>query len=305
VFKDITFPHSLSFIITLALFGSFEVASKPLMPWFDPVVFNFYRFLLGISVLILILFWQNRFHELFQIPVNAWVMLVCAGFINVFFAMSLLQIAVKYSNAATAATVFCCHPLFVYLLAVFFQHESHEWLKVSGLFTGLIGTVLVMFEKGLRVNHGALYALLAALAFALYTILNRFLSGMVKPLVINIVSFFFGLLFLMIYIVIQGKSLHIPLEFFNSPLRFLTGLYIGIIISGFGYIAFIRTIHIDGAVAASLVFLLKPLVVTFLSMLLLHEQLGWYYPIGLVFILTGTAMVLKDRILEKFSDKAD
>lgn len=289
----------LYFLITLVLFSSMEVVSKPLMPFCDPIQLTFHRFLIGLFFLLAFLVARRRTRDLLRIERKDLARLAFLGALNVFFAMSLLQLAVKYSTAATAATVICANPLFVYLFSIIAGSEPFSWRRAAGIAAGIIGIVLVMFDRGLRIDIGVLYALAAAAAFALYTLLNKPLVHRVGSLPVNIVSFSFGLILLAVFLLVTGIGVLSPAEVTTDPARLAAFLYLGGAVSGVGYLTFVRTIRALTPVAASVIFIIKPAFATLLAVLFLGERLSALFWPGLIFIMLGGLLILRRRPSQK------
>lgn len=281
------------FFVTLLVFSSMEVVSKPLMPFCDPLQLTFHRFLIGWIFLLIFLVARGRSRELTHIARRDILLLAFLGFLNTFFAMSMLQTAVKYSTAATAATVICANPVFVYLFSLIAGNGSFSWRRAAGIVAGVIGIVLVMFDRGLRLDTGVLYALAAAAAFALYTLLNKPLAHRIGSLPVNIVSFFFGLLLSAAYLLVTGGDLRPPVEMIDAPVRLASFLYLGIVVSGIGYITFVKTIRLLTPIAASVIFIMKPAIATFLAVLFLGERLSVLFWPGLIFIGVAGLLILE------------
>ncbi|HOW52616.1 MAG TPA: EamA family transporter [bacterium] len=287
------------FLVTLVIFSSMEVVSKPLMPFIDPFQLTFHRFFIGLVFLFLFLVARRRLHELTCITRRDIATLAFLGFLNTFFAMSMLQIAVKYSTAATAATLICSNPVFVYLFSLIAKNEEFSWRRAGGIVAGVGGIVLVMFDRGLSFDIGALYALIASASFALYTIVNKKVVHRIGSMPVNIVSFSFGLALSTLFLLIMGIGLLPPVEITGDPARLTAFIYLGVVVSGIGYITFVKTIRQLGPLAASVVFVVKPALATLLAVLLLGEQLSPLFWPGLFLIITGGSLILKRAAVQK------
>lgn len=284
------------FIATLLIFSSMEVVSKPLMGLIDPFTLTLWRFVLGLSFLALVPGTKKRFKEIKALSFKSVAALAFLGFLNVFFSMSMLQLAVKFSSAATAATIFCSNPLFVFLIALGFKDEKFSKLKMAGLFVGIIGIFLIMNEKGIVFKSGLLFAVAGAVAFSVYTILSKKMISGISPITVNLVSFFFGILINLGFIIISGIDLFPQKQLLTSTTHILAIVYLGFVVSGVGYIAFFNTIKKYTAVSASLLFMLKPVVATVFAFLFLNEELPEIFFFGLLMIMTGTFMVIWTRL---------
>ena len=243
------------FILTLLFFASMEVVSKPLMSFINPVTLTFYRFLIGVFVLFLFLVIKKRVKELFIKDTKLLISLGLLGFLNTFFAMSMLQLAVKYGNASTAAVIFSSNPIFVFFLLIILKKEIFSTKKLFGIILGISGVILIVGSKGLKIQVGTIFALLAAVSFAFYTILNKEVLKKMKPLPMNIISFSFGIIAMFLYIIFSHQTLKIPNELIFNIKNLISILYLGIFISAVGYITFINTIKTFSPLIASVIFI--------------------------------------------------
>ncbi len=279
------FPGILNYVVTLLLFASMEVFSKPLMGTVDPMVLTFWRFACGLAVV-------GSFMAARRKPLpgrRSLLILAAMGILNTFLSMALLQLAVKHTQAARAAAVFCANPVLVVILARLLGWESLERRRIAGLFTGIAGLVLVTGAHRLTVDRGTVYALLAAVTFALYTVLGRKASLRTDPFTVNGVSFAFGLAGLAAWLLLRGVSL--------SPAPLVPHLpvfvYLGAGVSGLGYISYISTIRKVGAGNASTMFLMKPAVATVLAVILIDEVPTLHFAAGLLLTAAGSWLVTR------------
>jgi len=281
------------FFVTLFLFSSMEVVSKPLMGIVDPFQLTCHRFGIGLLFLLAVLGARGRLRELGAMSRRDAGALALLGVLNTFLAMSLLQLAVRKGNAATAATIVSTNPLFVYLFALIAGEERFSWRRIAGIVAGLAGIALTMVGCDFCIDAGALAALGAALLFALYTLFNKPISRRVPPLAANIVSFAAGLVASAAFLVVSDIGLLPPREVFVTPALFLAFLYLGAAVTGIGYLTFLTTIGRLGPFAASVMFLLKPLLATALALVFLGERLPPLFWPGLVLVTVGSVLILR------------
>ncbi len=278
----------LSFIITLLLFASVEVASKPLMGFVDPLVLTFWRFACGILILGTVMLIKRR-----KVNLSPGKILVMAlmGILNTFMSMSFLQLAVKHDSAARAATVFCSNPVFVLIFAAVLGWEKFSKRKGFGLFLAVAGLVLVTGLHTMTIDTGTLYALAASITFALYILLGKKASLNCDPVTVNVISFAFGLAALAIWLTVSGISLS------PAPLKteLPSFLFLGIGVSGLGYVTFHTSIRKLGAGNASIIFLLKPAVTTVLAIILIGETVSLNFVIGLLLAGAGSYLVASKK----------
>ncbi len=280
------------FLITLLLFASMEVVSKPLMGVMDPLALTFWRFTAGALILFALLGRRRGLSSLGSLSGGTLGLLAVMGVVNIAVAMALLQTAVKLTSAARAATVFCANPVMVFGISVAVGAEKPTGRKLLGLITGLAGLALTSGVHTMTVDTGTIYAMISAAAFASYTVIGRRVSGRTDPVTINAVSFTAGVLVLLPVLAFTGRPLS-PAPLARDPLTLASALYLTAGVSGLAYLTFIRAIRKMGAVAASMVFMLKPAVASLLAIVFLGERLSPAFWAGLALTMLGSRFVMK------------
>lgn len=261
----------------------------------DAVVLTFYRFALGLVTLIVFAYYKNILGEIKKIAPAELRTLALLGIINTALAMSLLQLAVKYSNAATAAVIFCSNPFFVFIFSIMSGEEKFNMKCFAGILAGIGGVVLVMSRHGFHIGAGALFAVLASMMFAVYLIANKKAAARCKPVNVNIVSFFAGLVVTAAYLLVSGRGLLLPHGFFSEPANIFILLFLGIAVSGAGYITFINTIKRYSPISASVIFLLKPALATIFAVALIGEKPDAMFYYGLLLVMMGSWLILSSK----------
>lgn len=283
------------FILTLLLFGSMEVVSKPLMNHIGAVEITLYRFTLCFCMLFLLFILTNKSKELKKISTRMWLFIAGLGITNTFISMSLLQLAIKHAPVSETVIIFSANPLFVMLFSTLFHLEKFSYYKLTALIIGLVGMVIVVAPHSFVLTSGTLYALGAALSFALYTIGSKRAMKQVAPLVFNTISIFFGLIALTIFIALSGDRIIPPAYLWQNSSALLSMLYLGILVSGVGYISFMTAIKQLGAVTASFIFILKPAVAVVLAIIFLSEQISLSLAIGMTLVISGLGIILWEK----------
>ncbi|NLP05906.1 EamA family transporter [Candidatus Fermentibacteria bacterium] len=264
-----------------------EAVSKPLLEHFDPFGLTLARFAAGLAVLLAASAVTGRTGELSSMRARTAASLLLLGFLNTFLAMSLLQLAVKYSSASAAATLICSNPILVLLYSVLTGRERPSLLRLAAFAAGVSGVLLVWRSEG-GSGGGAVPALASAAAFAAYTLAGKSLAARVSPLNANIVSFAGGTASLAVFMAAEGRRVF-DAGWTPSAADIASILWLGLVVSGAGYLAFFGMLKSSPASSASLVFFAKPAVATLLSMALLGETPGAGFLPGLVLVTAGSA----------------
>lgn len=287
----------LYFLTTLLIFASMEVVSKPLMGHIDPFVLTFWRFVAGFLFFLFYPGMRKRFKEISGFNAHDWFSVFLLGILNTFLAMSLLQLSVKHCSAATSATIFCSNPVFVMLFSSIINHEKFSLKKTIGILVGVGAIGLIMSEKGHVLNYGAVFGLSAAVIFALYTVLSKKSVSKINPFTVNLTSFFFGISANLVFILLTGRQLMPESTFFDIN-RTVAFIYLGLVVTGIGYVTFFETIKRFTAISASLIFMLKPAVTIILAAVFLNEVLSRNFYWGFFLLMLGTAIIFSDKFKE-------
>jgi len=283
-------------MVTLIFFSSIEVVSKDLMNYVGPFEMTFLRFFIGTAGLLIFAFFNGAYREFSKLKKEDYLLMALLGFINIFFSMSMLQYAIKFGSPQVVALIISSNPIFVYLISVALKNDRFTLRRVAGFVLGISGLFFVIFEEigNIELEKGSLYALAGAVSFAFFTILNKKAVTAHRPLVVNIVSFSFGISFILIYLVLRGRVELAP-DTFGTVSRTVSFLYLGIFVTAVSYITFLSAIKQMGPVASSLVFLFKPAVATVLALIFLSADLTYGFFAGLLLTAAGSRMIMKKR----------
>lgn len=275
--------HYLYLLVTLLFFSSLEVVTKPISGRVDPFFLTFFRFIVGGTFLILFSTFSKRRIERTDFPKLALV-----GCLNGVISMSLLQLSVKYSNASTAATLVAMNPLFVGVFAQLLGKDKISKKKWLAMALGALG-VIVLSSANVSGDStfGIICGILAAISFALYTVLMKDFSGKYGALLATAVSTFSAGVVYGLLLAVSGR---LSLPHLTLPETFIL-LYVGVGVTGVAYVTFFKAIQRFGPVKTSVIFYLKPVVASLLALLLLSETMN-------VQKIAGTAIVVVSLFLK-------
>ncbi|HEY9061596.1 MAG TPA: DMT family transporter [Pseudobacteroides sp.] len=282
----------LCIINTVLLFSTYEVVSKTLVGKIDPFQVNFIRFLLGGLILILFLLYKRDL----KIEKKELLVIALVGFINVVVSMNLLQLSLymKGAQASLCAVIFSSNPIFVSIFAYFLDKERFNPVKVAGLIFGILGIVIVFYDK-LNIDsidiRSPIFALLSAVFYGLYTVLGRKQAVKIGSLKMNSYSFIAGsLLLLPVMLVIKGTSVF---EFQYSAA--LQVMYLAVFVTGIAYLTYFKGLSVLGAGKGSMVFFIKPVLASVIAVVFLKEKPSIYLAAGTLLILASIILVLNSE----------
>lgn len=277
---------------TTLAFSSMELAGKLIADQMTPLQVTFLRFTIGF--LILFPFALLEMHgKNSRIRSRDVLWLIALGICNIPVAMVLLQYAVSLIPASLAAVIISSNPIFVALFARLILKEAITAQTVIGLVVGIFGLTLVtdiLHLTAVGNSKGIVAALGASVFFALYTVLSKKAVRRLGGLMTNTGSFFFGNLAVLCILLFRGEPLFRGLSVSTiGPI-----LYLGIVVTGLAYLAFLRGLSYVEASKGSVIFFLKPIVASLLAMVILQERLESHMLIGTLFVIVGSViMVMK------------
>lgn len=278
---------TICIVLTAIAFGTMEISLKIAGTAFTPFQLTFLRFLVG-GLLLMPLALRDMKKRSIRLSRSDIGYLAVLGLINICFSMILFQIGVNMANAGLAAIVFSSNPVFVMIFSYFIIHEAFTRKKAITLVLSIVGLIIVanpvaIIESG---NFGLLVSAAAAVSFALYTTLGKLRIDKLGGNVENAFSFLLGCVFLFFILIVHGDPI---LGGINSrtiwPL-----IYCSLVVTGFGYLCFMKAIELTGPSNASFAFFIKPVIALILSAIILSEPITFNAVIGLVLILLGCTM---------------
>lgn len=270
------------------LWGSSFVWIKLSLRGLTPTQILVTRLALGASTLLVILRARGE-----RLPSDraTWLHLVCAALFGNVVPYLLFAVAEQQVDSGVAGMLNATTPLWTVVLAVATrQHRHPSIMQFVGVVVGLVGTALIFapWTAGTQfTSRGALLCLLAATSYAIsYVYIARFLATTGNnPLALSA-----GQL-----LAATGPAL-LALPTFDG-LRaphwrvdaIASVVILGVLGTGLAYVLNYRIISDDGAIAASVVIYLLPVVAIILGAVMLGESLTGHALLGVLVVLVGVA----------------
>jgi drug/metabolite transporter (DMT)-like permease len=198
-------------------------------------------------------------------------------------------------SAGIASFIICQSPVIMTLLAIFFFNERLLLLGWFGTVISLLGILLIAFgEKGTTthiISFGVFYILIAAVAGALYSILQKQLLKKIDPIDFTAFAIWFGTIAMLFYF---PELLH---ELPKAPLTStIAVIYMGIFPAAIAYLLWGYILQkMPVAKAGSCIYII-PLCTMFLGWLLLREIPSWISMSGGLLALLGALFVHKGTV---------
>lgn len=190
--------------------------------------------------------------------------------------------------ASNVSLLICTAPIFTMLLGNLIYKFPLQKGMLSGSFIALCGVAMVVFNGSIAhgINPlGDFLTIIAAISWAAYSLLLKHLGCLYPTLFITRKVFFYGLTFVMPYILITAT----PINIYNltSPTVCFTLLFLGIMASMLCYIMWNAAVKKLGAEKTSNYIYCVPLITIIASVLFLSEPFTTITLFGTVCIIGG------------------
>ena len=294
--------------VVVAIWGSTFVFTKMLLlEGLSPAQIFTLRFIIAYVLLLAYQLLTSRlFHSTssFTFSTRSWrdeLLMVLVGLTggSVYFLAE--NAAMLYTTATNTSLIVCSCPLFTMLLVALTYRHSERFTKVQvmGSLMACVGMAVVVLN-GHFVLHlspkGDLLAFAACLCWAVYSLLMKRLVDRYSVLLITRKLFFYGLLTIVPYYVLNPDEAAIFLphsSFHFTPSVVANLLFLGVVASMICFLVWNWVIGKLGAVVATNWVYLNPIVTIVFAWWLLSEKITLWLLLGTLLILLG--MYLCDR----------
>ena len=156
------------------------------------------------------------------------------------------------------------------------------------IFVSIAGVFLIFNPFAANADmKGVFLAFGAAVTFSFYSVINKTRVKKYGGLVLTSFCFIIGNIFLLICLLI----FKIPVVSGITGNNVLHILYLGIFVTGIGYLFYFEAMKHTSAITASMVFLIKPALAPFLSLLVLGESISVNTILGICCIVAASLTV--------------
>lgn len=299
--KSLLFGYLFALGATVIWSGNFIIA-RDLNERIPPISLAFWRW--TVAVIVLLPFAIKKLISEWKILKINRLYLSIVSFLGVTIFNTLIYFAGHTTTAINLSLISITFPIFIVILSRVFYKEVITVNKAIGILLVLIG-VLLLITKGelskllnLSFAIGDIWMLVAAIIFALYSILLRKKPTELSISAFQLSTFILGLIFMLPFFILE--TLNSPPIQFQSKTVFSI-LYVGIFASLTAYILWNKAIVKIGATNAGMVYYTLPLFSGFLAFLFLGEAIGTNHLYSLVLILSGIVIATlkkKSRLLK-------
>lgn len=285
----------LSALLTILIWGTTFISTKILLVEFNPVEILFYRFVMGFAALVLICpRWMKG------TTFRQECTFAAAGLCGVCMYYLLENLALTYTMASNVGVVISVAPFFTAILSHIFL-KGEEKLKANffvGFVVAMAGICLISFN-GTRMEMnplGDLLVLLAAVVWAVYSILTKKICAYGYSTVLTTRRiFFYGILFMIP--MLHWFDFRLELERFGTPVYLFNIVYLGLGASALCFVGWNFAVKVLGAVKTSIYIYVGPVITVVTSVIVLHEKITLMAAVGTILTLAGV-FLSDDQILK-------
>jgi len=251
-------------ILAVVTFTSFEPVAKLIASDVNSIAITSIRFLIGGIMLVPLALSDMKKNDIKLVKLD-FVKFLFLGTLCVCISMLLLQYAVKFSpSPAIIAIVFSANSVFTILLACFILKEPITLFKAIATILCISGIFVMCNFKSDGGAISIVLAIVSALTFSLFTVIGKKVNTRLTVKITTSFSFIMGGLVLLIYMLIT--KVHILEGITLSNLWVI--LYLGFFVTGIGYYGYFTAMEKSSAMAASLVFFIKPILTPFATLMI-------------------------------------
>ena len=272
---------------TVLIWGTTFISTKVLLSTVSPVEILIDRFLIGYVVMLLIKPRLLPFHS-----VKEEALFAAAGFSGLVVYYLLENMALTYTLASNVSVIVSIAPLFTALLSkLLWRDEPWNLPFFLGFLLAIVGIGWISFAGSGVSFHlmGDLLCILAAIAWAVYSILCKKISALGYSTILTTRRIFFYGILLMIPFGF-AMDFHWGLERFLSWEVAGNFLFLGVLASAICFMTWNWSVGVLGAVRTSVYIYMIPAVTVMTATLILQEPLTWSSVGGTVLVLAGLAL---------------
>jgi drug/metabolite transporter (DMT)-like permease len=270
-------------LVAAAIWGGMYVVSKWTLNVIPPFTLIVLRLALGVIGLAPALLLTGGFRA--RWPSVGRV--VAVGAIGYGLSLGLQFVGTRWTTAANAALVTSASPVFMILFGAWFLKEQITVARLTGLTAGTAGVLATLdpgdAQWGTDFTLGDLALVGAAVTWALYSVLVRWVSRDLPTLHVSLLAFLGGL---PVALPLAGLELGRGLPPM-TPAVLLGVAYLGLVSTALAMYLWNRSLALLEAGAVSFLVFAQPVVGIALGAWLLHERPGGSFWLGAALIAVG------------------
>ncbi len=293
--KLITNGYVFALLATILWSGNFIVA-RDIKDIVDPYSLSFYRWLL--ATIILLPFAIVPLIKNIVIVKRHFIYLSIVSILGVSLFNTLIYVASHTSSALNLSIISITFPIIVIIISRVIFKEHIGINKFTGILIVLAGVLLLITRGDISVlvnitfNIGDLWVLLAAISFAVYSILLRYKPKTLSMITFQLITFILGTIYLIPLFLWEFDTRVINEPTLNNTISIL---YIAICSSLLAFIFWNKSIELLGATKAGMIYYTLPIFTGSLAFIFLDETISYVHLFSILLIFIGIYITNKNK----------
>ncbi|MFD1775642.1 DMT family transporter [Paenibacillus rhizophilus] len=283
---------SIYLALAASIWGGMYVVVKIVVSVIPPLELVWMRYLVAIVALLsvgLITRQKWRIHK------RDFLIIIAIGIIGNAVSIVTQETGTMLSSAQMGAIITSSTPAFMVIFARLLLKERLTVKKGLSVCLATTGVFLIVGVDHVNLSGklGGISLLVAALTWALMSVLVKRVPGEYSQIVVTTYSILVALIVLTPFV--MGRLSAIPVAQLGHPAIWGGVLYLGIVSTAGGFLLWNRGLQMLNASSGGLFFFFQPVVGTLLGWLILGENIGVTFWIGSILILSGVVFVIYEK----------
>lgn len=263
------------------IWGGMFVVVKVVVEFIPPIELVWLRYLIAIVALFIIGFLQRVD---WRVKRKDLPLIILIGVIGNALSIVTQETGTWLSSAQLGAVITAATPTFMVLFAWWLLKERLTWVKIGSVALATIGVLMIVGVHAIGIEKllGAVSLMIAALTWALMSVLIKLVPGKYAPVQVTTLATATAIVCLSPIVFIQRSAVH--WHYLMQPAVIFCLLYLGVISTAVAFVMWNRGLQLMNAASSGLFFVFQPLVGTLLGWLILGEAigLGFWVGVGLI-----------------------
>ncbi|MDZ5721814.1 EamA family transporter [Bacillus sp. SXabc123] len=287
-----TLLGSIYLALAASIWGGMYVVVKVVVSVIPPLELVWMRYAVAILALLIIglvkkLSWRIHRRDL--------LLIIGIGIIGNTISIVTQEVGTNLSSAQMGAIITSSTPAFMVIFARLLLKERLNVKKGISVALATIGVFMIVGNGHIDMTNqmGGISLLIAALTWALMSVLLKRVPNHYSPIVVTTYSILVAMIILTPFVWMNVNEVHFSQ--LAHPTIWGGLLYLGIVSTACAFILWNRGIQMLNASSGGLFFFFQPLVGTLLGWFLLGERIGGTFWAGSTLILVGVLLVIREK----------
>ena len=246
----------------------------------------------GFFGLLVFLVITGRIKAIKKIPLKDILLSLGLGVFGFFLYQVFVFSALERITSSMNAVLISVNVVFISILSYIILKEKIKIAGIIGIILAFIGVVLVTFNNGFSDVEGfniidipgVVFSLLAALSFALYSVLGKKILKRNDPLIVTAISLFSGTTLLAIF---TAGTVGYSGLFSSGWYNLLLIAILGLTVTAIAYPLWFTCLKNLPASHVSIYIYITPVFAVIISLVVLKEFFSWLFWVGSALIIAG------------------